>query len=79
LWVLRYFVLDVSTIDNLPAKERILVARHPGPVKERELACPACGHCWYADGREEYGVWFPADEESAYCPRCGVENASGAG
>jgi hypothetical protein len=23
LWVLEYFVLDVSTIDDLPAKERI--------------------------------------------------------
>jgi hypothetical protein len=60
------------------AEDRYL--HRPGPVdEERELACPACGHCWYADGGEEYGVWFPADEESAYCPRCGVEKDSGAG
>jgi hypothetical protein len=58
------------------AEDRYL---HGPDDEERELACPACGHCWYADGREEYGVWFPADEDSAYCPRCGVENDSGAG
>jgi hypothetical protein len=23
----------------------------PGQVEERELACPPCGHCWYADGQ----------------------------
>jgi hypothetical protein len=33
---LRIFVLDVSTIDNLPAKECILVARHPGPEVKSE-------------------------------------------
>ena len=44
-----------------------------GPVEEGELGCPACGHCWYADGREEYGVWFPTTEDELYCPVCGVE------
>jgi uncharacterized protein YbaR (Trm112 family) len=44
-----------------------------GPVEEGELGCPACGHCWYADGREEYGVWFPNAEDDLYCPVCGVE------
>ena len=44
-----------------------------GPVEEREFGCPACGHCWYADGREEYGAWFPATEDDLYCPSCGIE------
>jgi hypothetical protein len=29
-----------------------------GPVEETELGCPCYGHCWHADGREEYGTWF---------------------
>ena len=45
----------------------------PGPVAERELGCPACGHAWYADGGEEYGGWFPTNEDELYCPYCGVE------
>lgn len=47
-----------------------------GEVEERELGCPACGHCWYADGSfagEEHGVWFPTREDDLYCPVCGVE------
>jgi hypothetical protein len=44
-----------------------------GPVEERELGCPACGHVWYADGREEYGWWEPVSEDDLYCPCCGVE------
>lgn len=43
------------------------------PVEEKELGYPACGHCWYADGREEHGVWLTTDEEDLYCPLCGVE------
>lgn len=45
----------------------------PEPVEERELSCPACGYCWYADGREERGFWEPMSEEGLYCPECGVE------
>ena len=45
----------------------------PGPVEERELGCPACGHVWYVDGRQEYGVWIPTSEDDLYCPCCGVE------
>ena len=37
------------------------------------MGCPSCGHSWHADGREEYGVWFPASEDDLYCPVCGVE------
>jgi hypothetical protein len=37
------------------------------------MGCPSCGHSWHADGREEYGVWFPASEDDLYCPCCGVE------
>ena len=44
-----------------------------GPVEEGELQCPACGHTWYADGREEYGWWEPVNEDDLYCPCCGVE------
>jgi hypothetical protein len=44
-----------------------------GPVEERELGCPSCGHTWYADGREEYGWWEPVSEDDLYCPCCGVE------
>jgi hypothetical protein len=44
-----------------------------GPLEERELGCPSCGHAWYADGREEYGWWEPASEDDLYCPCCGVE------
>jgi hypothetical protein len=44
-----------------------------GPVEERELQCPACGLCWWADGRVEYGVWFLVNEDDSYCGRCGVE------
>jgi hypothetical protein len=42
------------------------------PVEERELECPSCGHSWWTDGREEYGVWFPSSSD-LYCPCCGVE------
>lgn len=50
---------------------------HPtGRIEERELGCPACGHCWYADGREEYGRWFPTSEDDLYCPCCGVEGVA---
>ena len=45
----------------------------PGPVEEREQMCPACGHCWYVDGREQYGWWEPDSEDDIYCPKCGVE------
>lgn len=46
-----------------------------GPeVAEVELACPFCGHCWWADCVEgRFGRWTPADEGDAYCPCCGVE------
>jgi hypothetical protein len=44
-----------------------------GPVEERELGCPACGHVWYTDGREGYGWWEPVSEDDLYCPCCGVE------
>ena len=47
-----------------------------GPYRdheERELQCPACGHSWWADGREEEGVWWPNKEADAYCGRCGCE------
>jgi DNA-directed RNA polymerase subunit RPC12/RpoP len=43
-------------------------------VEERELACPSCGHCWYADCREDRFGWLsPEDEGDVYCPVCGVE------
>jgi hypothetical protein len=43
------------------------------PVEERELQCPACGYTWWADGREEYGAWWPVNEDDLYCGRCGCE------
>jgi len=46
-----------------------------GPeVAEVELACPSCGHCWWADCLEgRFGQPTPEDEADAYCPCCGVE------
>ena len=46
-----------------------------GPeVREVELACPACGHCWWADCLEDrFGRPLPESEDDAYCPCCGVE------
>jgi hypothetical protein len=41
--------------------------------EERELQCPACGLTWHADGREEYGTWWPTNEADLYCGRCGCE------
>lgn len=45
----------------------------PGPASEEELACPACGHCWYTDGYADTGRWWPVNEDDALCPVCGVE------
>lgn len=47
----------------------------PGPVTEEELTCPACGHCWYADGYMETGRWWLVDDNDLYCPECGFESA----
>jgi hypothetical protein len=44
-----------------------------GALEEHELQCPACGLTWWADGREEYGAWWPVNEDDLYCPWCGVE------
>ena len=44
-----------------------------GSVEEIELACPACGHCWYADAHREYGFVELESEDDLYCPVCGVE------
>ncbi len=52
-------------------EDRHLHAR--GRVEERELQCSACGLAWWADGRTEYGVWWPINEDDAYCGRCGCE------
>jgi hypothetical protein len=53
--------------------EDYLLDPDPSP-EERELACPACGHCWHADGyRDADGRWWPATEDDSYCPVCGVE------
>jgi hypothetical protein len=41
--------------------------------EERELQCPGCAFTWHADGRVEHGVWWPTDEDNAYCGRCGCE------
>jgi hypothetical protein len=43
------------------------------PVEERELQCPACGNTWWAEGREQEGLWWPTSEDDAYCGRCGCE------
>jgi hypothetical protein len=43
------------------------------PVGERELQCLVCGCTWWADGREEYGAWWPVNEDDAYCGRCSCE------
>ena len=44
---------------------------HTRTPREIELACPSCGHCWYADGHLEYGWGVPDSEDDAICPACG--------
>jgi hypothetical protein len=45
----------------------------PGPRHYREVACSECGYRWDVEGREEYGVWYPRDEDDLACEECGGE------
>lgn len=54
----------------IPPEDMHLHRRTP---EELELACPCCGHCWWADGWREYGLWVATRQDDLYCPACGVE------
>lgn len=44
-----------------------------GPVYEVTLTCPECGHRWPVEGRQEYGCWWPVDDDDETCPECQSE------
>ena len=44
-----------------------------GPVSERTLRCSRCELTWEAEGHEEYGWWWPEQDDDALCPECGLE------
>ncbi len=41
-----------------------------GPRHHRTVTCSVCGETWDVEGHEEYGTWWPEDDDDLLCPDC---------